>query len=235
MPDSHLIETYNSLLAGRPVSPAMATTLQQDWVPALASLLRREGHDSARWQQARRLLAMLGWLLRRLPHGRPGESAFLLQGVRDFRDRLHPFSPVLFGSPARCTEALTRLDDALLTMLAFMLEPGAPRPHLVPLPPFSAPDRAAPVSWQRVMDDSLLRKREENGAVDAMRRVAALRAGDRLRMRAGGGRTEIWRVLRCEEARSNVLLVSEETDKQGVMGMTLLAQRVASGSIAILA
>lgn len=236
--DDHLIQTYNSLFAGRSVSVAMATTLRADWVPALASLLKQEGQDSTHWQQARQLLSRMAWLLRRLPHAQPG-SDFLLHDVRDFLQKLSHFSPVLFKHPLQRARTLQAFSDALMPMLDCLLNPQAARPQLVPVGPLTARSEVArsevqTASWQRVIDDSRTRKRAESDAMDSMSRIAALRTGDRLRINTKG-RSEIWRVLRREDERANLLLVSEATDNQGVISVNLLASRLASGSIAILA
>lgn len=235
-----LIALYNSTLAGRHASAALAQGLGQRWLPSLQAWLGDDGLAGERGMVARRVLVRLGWLLGALPQAASIHGGLLDRAIREFRAEWRDVAAQLFKDVAAAQREIELLDAELLdclqvTAAAHSYCPPVPREPLRRLPvPAHPHDREVAPAWQHVLSGSRARRREQSEQVDAMARVAGLRAGDRVMMVLEGGRRETWRVVRREDARDNILLESEETNRQGVLGLQTIATQLAQGRLAIL-
>ena len=239
--DARVTRTFNATVAGHRASPEMAAVLRHDWLPALALALQQGGIDGPLWQQARKVLQRLGWLLQRLPAATAAEIDALANVVRQFRRTFYEAAPALFPDATRRAVVL-QVTDAELRAALGGTAARARSPLVAVTPAPAAPVR--PVERPLYSVDDIIAAERQHAVQpqdpwqvqfeQRKSRVASLRPGDRLSMLTGAG-VETWRVVRSEPARDNILLVSEDRGRQGALGLSTLVTRLEEGSLTILA
>lgn len=144
-----LADLFNSVIAGREASAAMARALESDWLPAMETLLARTDGEALFGMQVRRLLVRLGWLLNALPQATSIHASVLDRAIREYRADWSVLSLQLFPEvKTRLVQAdlleSELLDSLHVTVTGHAYRPRVPRAPIAAIAGVPAIRRAAP-------------------------------------------------------------------------------------------